>query len=365
MTNVKILSNSEKEYRKTIVSEMLKELTCIEVATNVFNLTVHKSSRSQRYLKPVEHSSMVFDILKNKVYWNARCGSVPLNVIEFYSEYTNTSTYDAINILLEYFYSRNPNEIEQYLYDFSMDESHISQGLVLTQKNDNNERAIHYLTNERKLSDSLVSKLIEDGIVYEDIYHNVVFVGYDVNNIKEKKPVFAIRRGTDNSKFHIDCEGSFKNNGLFYQNFEGIKKIVVTESVIDGLSYISLNRNNLTAHVLMCSGVGTMLNTLKYNLKNNPALKNLEEIEIMPDLDDAGVIASNKIKKWYDNEGVFNDNGNTVSLEIKTYGYDGKPNLKIKDLNDLLRVTVYYEENRILREQSELEDRESNDNMEM
>ena len=56
---------------------------------------------------------------------------------------------------------------------------------------------------------------------------------------------------------------------------------------------------------------------------------------------------------------------NTVSLEIKTYGYDGKPNLKIKDLNDLLRVTVYYEENRILREQSELEDRESNDNMEM
>lgn len=317
MTNVKILSNSEKEYRKTIVSEMLKELTCIEVATNVFNLTVHKSSRSQRYLKPVEHSSMVFDILKNKVYWNARCGSVPLNVIEFYSEYTNTSTYDAINILLEYFYSRNPNEIEQYLYDFSMDESHISQGLVLTQKNDNNERAIHYLTNERKLSDSLVSKLIEDGIVYEDIYHNVVFVGYDVNNIKEKKPVFAIRRGTGNSKFHIDCKGSFKNNGLFYQNFEGIKKIVVTESVIDGLSYISLNRNNLTAHVLMCSGVGTMLNTLKYNLKNNPALKNLEEIEIMPDLDDAGVIAGNKIKKWYDNEGVFNDNGNTVSLEIK------------------------------------------------
>lgn len=82
MTNVKILSNSEKEYRKTIVGEMLKELTCIEVATNVFNLTVHKSSRSQRYLKPVEHSSMVFDILKNKVYWNARCGSVPLNVIE-------------------------------------------------------------------------------------------------------------------------------------------------------------------------------------------------------------------------------------------------------------------------------------------
>lgn len=77
------------------------------------------------------------------------------------------------------------------------------------------------------------------------------------------------------------------------------------------------------------------------------------------------MIASNKIKKWYDNEGVFNDNGNTVSLEIKTYGYDGKPNLKIKDLNDLLRVTVYYEENRILREQSELEDRESNDNMEM
>ncbi len=54
---------------------------------------------------------------------------------------------------------------------------------------------------------------------------------------------------------------------------------------------------------------------------------------------------------------MFNDNGNTVSLEIKTYGYDGKPNLKIKDLNDLLRVTVYYEENRILREQSELEDR--------
>lgn len=42
-----------------------------------------------------------------------------------------------------------------------------------------------------------------------------------------------------------------------------------------------------------------------------------------------------------------------------------KSNLKIKDLNDLLRVTVYYEENRILREQSELEDRESNDNMEM
>lgn len=86
--------DSEEELRKKIIKELRKNLTCMEIATNILGLTIEKSKSNKRYLKTMEHSSMVFDLKENIVYWNAR-STKPYNVIDFYIEYSNLPAYTS------------------------------------------------------------------------------------------------------------------------------------------------------------------------------------------------------------------------------------------------------------------------------
>ena len=82
---------NEKAFRKENVEKLLSNLRCIDVATNILNLNMERARSNQRYLKAKEHSSMVFDLKSNRVFWNARTGSQPLNVVDFYCEYNQFS----------------------------------------------------------------------------------------------------------------------------------------------------------------------------------------------------------------------------------------------------------------------------------
>ena len=350
-------NNNEQELRKKLIREIRENLTCIEVATNIFSLNIERSKSNARYLKPIEHSSMVFDIKENIVYWNAK-SYTPMNVIDFYIEYSNLPAYKAINELIEYYNSRDPSKIQSIIYDEINNEAYRAEGLILPDRYDNNDIVIDYLCNTRKLDINLINDLIDKEMLYEDIYHNVVFVGYDVKDNGEA--VFGLRRGTNNGTFHnfkkfqIDCEGCFKHNGFYYSNIlDNTQKsdiLYVFESVIDGLSYITLNKNK-NVNILCCSGSGAVLNMIKYNLINNPNLKNISQIELVLDNDQAGNVSVSKIMEEFSKDVfTYNDKEYPINIDVeKTDYYLMYHNEKkeIKDVNQLLQAVTYLVENQV------------------
>lgn len=247
---------------------MISNLRCIDVATNILNLNMERARNNQRYLKPIEHSSMVFDLKSNRVFWNAKTGSQPLNVVDFYCEYNNLSKAEGLSQLLDIYFTRYDElEKEIYIYDEELDETYRQKEFSLPLAYENNEQVIKYLTEKRCLDPLIVNDLIENKLLYEDTFHNAVFVGYDC--IDKEKPVFGCRRGTGSEKFQLDVYGSNKNNGFFYKCPSPTDTLIITEAVIDALSYITLTKDNSNAHVLASSGCSCALGTLKYNLFNN------------------------------------------------------------------------------------------------
>jgi len=103
-----------------------------------------------------------------------------------------------------------------------------------------------YLTGIRKLPSWLVDKLHDTRIVFSDSRSNAVFLMYD----NEQKAVGAELKGTTPQKpFTGMALGSSRIKGFFrfYMESEGgddniLKKVVVTESAIDAISYAAMHR---------------------------------------------------------------------------------------------------------------------------
>lgn len=341
----------KNSFRKRNLKQLISDLRCVDVATNLLNLNMERARSNQRYLKPVEHSSMVFDLKTNRVYWNAQTGGQSLNVIDFYSYYKNISKSNAINELYDYFYGEeyNQNIKEIYVYDEDLEETYLQKEFSLPFAFENNYKVIEYLTKERCLDKELIESLIKNNMIYEDYRHNAVFVGYDCKD--NEKPVFGCRRSTEGEKFQKDVYGSNKRNGIFYKCPVPTTTLVVTEAVIDGLSYATLTKDNPNAHILASSGCGSALITLKYNLIYNETLKDIKDIHLMLDLDDAGRTAANNIIKAYKDKSLFKISENEFieerELDVKSVKFflNGHENLKINDLNQLLQVKKYFDEN--------------------
>ena len=173
---------NEKAFRKEAVKKMINDLRCIDVATNIFGLNIQRCRENQRYVKPIEHGSMVFDLKKNIVYWNAK-STTPFNVVDFFCEYEGLSKFEGINKLLDFYYQQYDSiDKEIYIYDEALDETYRDQEFTLPLAYENNDIAIKYLTEKRHLDKGLVNQLIEQNIIYEDTFHNAVFVGYDCKN---------------------------------------------------------------------------------------------------------------------------------------------------------------------------------------
>ena len=341
---------NEKAFKKENIEKMISNLRCIDVAINILNLNMERARNNQRYLKPIEHSSMVFDLKSNRVFWNAKTGSQPLNVVDFYCEYNNLSKAEGLSQLLDIYFTRYDElEKEIYIYDEELDETYRQKEFSLPLAYENNEQVIKYLTEKRCLDPLIVNDLIENKLLYEDTFHNAVFVGYDC--IDKEKPVFGCRRGTGSEKFQLDVYGSNKNNGFFYKCPSPTDTLIITEAVIDALSYITLTKDNSNAHVLASSGCSCALGTLKYNLFNNDELKNIKNIQLMLDMDEAGKTASNKIINAYYDGSLFELSKSKKieprRLNIKKINFSLRDHeqLEINALNQLLQVKHYYEEN--------------------
>ena len=119
-----------------------------------------------------------------------------------------------------------------------------SPAFRLPLRNVTNANILNYLTQERKLSPSLVNFFIAAGDIYEDAaHHNVVFVGRDADG----HPRYASSRGI-HEKFRQDAAGAEKAFGFAHRGTD--KQLLVFEAPIDLLSFIELSLGGVSGKAL-------------------------------------------------------------------------------------------------------------------
>ena len=160
-----------------------------------------------------------------------------------------------------------------------------SPAFRLPLRNVTNANILNYLTQERKLSPSLVNFFIAAGDIYEDAaHHNVVFVGRDADG----HPRYASSRGI-HEKFRRDAAGAEKAFGFAHRGTD--KQLLVFESSIDLLSFIELFPKNWQQHNYLSLG-GVSGKALRQFLSERP---DVERVFLCLDSDKAGEDACKRL----------------------------------------------------------------------
>ena len=160
-----------------------------------------------------------------------------------------------------------------------------SPAFRLPLRNVTNANILNYLTQERKLSPSLVNFFIAAGDIYEDAaHHNVVFVGRDADG----HPRYASCRGIY-EKFRQDVAGAEKSFGFAHRGTD--KQLMVFEAPIDLLSFIDLFPKNWQQHNYLSLG-GVSAKALQQFLSERP---DMERVFLCLDADKAGEDACKRL----------------------------------------------------------------------
>ena len=160
-----------------------------------------------------------------------------------------------------------------------------SPAFRLPLRNVTNANILNYLTQERKLSPSLVNFFIVAGDIYEDAaHHNVVFVGRDADG----HPRYASSRGI-REKFRQDTAGAEKAFGFAHRGTD--KQLLVFEAPIDLLSFIELFPKNWQQHNYLSLG-GVSGKALRQFLSERP---DVERVFLCLDSDKAGEDACKRL----------------------------------------------------------------------
>ena len=166
--------------------------------------------------------------------------------------------------------------------------------LILPERKGIPLRLYDYLCKRRGIDGEIVSTLINEDKIFEDIRGNVVFVGYD----EYLKPRFASLRST-HGDFRGDCAGSDKRYGFSISGFS--ERLYVFESPIDVMSHATLAKleyGDMTAweHDSRLSLAGTTDTAIPFFLNQHTAVK---EIVFCLDNDRAGREASYALAQKY------------------------------------------------------------------
>ena len=198
-------------------------------------------------------------------------GGLPVDfVMEFYGK----SFPEAVQML-----TGEPGEVQPEA------DSAPSPAFRLPLRNVTNANILNYLTQERKLSPSLVNFFIAAGDIYEDAaHHNVVFVGRDADG----HPRYASNRGI-NEKFRQDAAGAEKAFGFAHRGTD--KQLLVFEAPIDLLSFIELFPKNWQQHSYLALG-GVSAKALQQFLSERP---DVERVFLCLDADKAGEDACKRL----------------------------------------------------------------------
>lgn len=179
-----------------------------------------------------------------------------------------------------------------------------AQPLILPPRNDNANRVIAYLTQNRLIDRAIVLDMIRQKKLYESKdKHNCVFLGHDSTG----EVRYAFNRGTlSGVRFAGDCPGSSKDYGFVMEGRSD--RLYVFESPIDALSHATLTKlkgQDPAQDTRLSLGCVSERAMLQY-LKDNPAIN---AVVLCLDNDKAGIQATQRI------EAALKDSKLTVSIE--------------------------------------------------
>lgn len=229
-------------------------------------------------------------------YWFSR-GVGGKTALDYLIQVEEFSFTDAVSHLI------NQKGLEKrYTTKQKLTEKEKIDRLDLPKKSLYNDKVIFYLQS-RGISKNIIDECINKGLIYQEYpKNNVVFVGFDENNI----PRYAGVRGTNSSRFMHDAYGSDKAYSFKLKAILPNNTVHLFESAIDLLSYATLKELNNEQwdeeNLLSLAGIYSpgkdILNskvpdTLTTFLKNN---SNVDTIIIHFDNDEAGRKATEAIQ---------------------------------------------------------------------
>ena len=294
----------------------------IEKAREVDLLTYLKSNEPDElvYIDRNTYATKEHDSLRisnGKWYWFSR-GFGGGNAIDYLVKVKGLPFIDAVHKILKVAPKINYNVKRPFTLRDKINR------LIIPEKNDNNYKIINYL-KMRGIDENIIKECIDKELIYEDINHNVCFVGLDEdNNIR-----YVGARGTGEKRFMMEASGSDKTYSFRLISDDNSDTIHLFESAIDLLSYatylenkgMNWHKNNLIA----LAGVYQTSTNLE-NSKVPIALKHFLE--------------HNNIKKIYihfDNDRVGRNATKALKIILSNkYEIIDSPPLYGKDYNDFL-----------------------------
>ena len=194
-----------------------------------------------------------------------------------------------VDFVMEFYGKSFPEAVQMLTGELSEAQPEVdpapSLAFRLPLRNVTNANILNYLTQERKLSPSLVNFFIAAGDIYEDAaHHNVVFVGRDADG----HPRYASSRGI-REKFRQDTAGAEKAFGFAHRGTD--KQLLVFEAPIDLLSFIELFPKNWQQHNYLSLG-GVSGKALRQFLSERP---DVERVFLCLDADKAGEDACKRL----------------------------------------------------------------------
>ncbi len=161
---------------------------------------------------------------------------------------------------------------------------------------DDNTHVKWYLTKVRMISEKIVDKFLDMGLIYEsEPYHNIVFIGKDRTGLIR----YASLRGTNDGNgkpFKCDVRGNDKHYG-FHFTAEESNTIRVFEGAIDLLSFY--DATGLDSDHLLALGMTADVPLERY-LSEHPEI---HSIFLHLDNDKPGIEAASRIKMKYESLG--------------------------------------------------------------
>lgn len=275
------ISTNIQEYFKSYYTDLgeriKKEVSILDYVPQAgFTL---KQIGSHGLYTTLEHDSIIIDPHKNCYWFNSQCDAD--SVIGFVAKYIYNGDMKAAiqNLSLRL---NSTESLPTYSEQTSQPIKEPPNGLVLPEKNTDMRRVFAYLTKTRLIKPEIVQDFVNQNMLYQDLKGNCVFVSYD-----HETPVFGCLRGTSTYKrFLGDLPGCDYQKGFFIKGSGS--KMIVTESVIDAMSIMSILYDNGINYkqysFLPLSGIEKNA-VIPYHLSHN---KGINSILLAPDNDSGG-----------------------------------------------------------------------------
>lgn len=267
----------------------IKSVPIIEYA-NMLGFTVIKRGH---YYSTKEHDSLSIDPESNYYWRNSQIretGKVERGSIIDFAMYYDPSIHNKGEAFSKL--AKMVNFTEPFLAIQRPQKDKGPVELEIPSHGDTMKHAIAYLEKTRKIDHDIVQWFIDNKRLYEDNFHNCVFVSFDKNG----KENFICKRGTNTYKRFVgDAEGCDYNTCYFINNHA--KTLISSEAVIDEMSIMSLLKSkgrdlkDYNYHAL--SGCDKWESVL-YILEHNP---NIDTLVLGYDNDDTGLSTNLVVKK--------------------------------------------------------------------